>query len=409
MPPNYKDVGMKLTELSLLALLTASLLSGCGSESDSDPESEPPVAVPAEGSGGSAGVGAGAGPATPIPDASIPVPPPIIYDPISTLKGSWLQECMVSDDGEGSFSGTAVYDDENLKHFVNFYTGNSCQNISARIEMSGSYVLGDQALLNSGRVATYLAQEIMSFKVAYYDATVISKFNDNSACNRVTWAVGELQEIRGCSEFDFESFKKDIVNITDNQMVSGDFDFTGEDGYPTQLESDVLLKQDATVLEGKWLQECAVLGQQSRRNEVEFIGNAIQFKGTAYSDSGCEVAIFSQKGAYLFELGEERILASGERVKEMTNSPISLNLAFHGIAVVEQVNQAGELECGTSDWLDSEFKDVFDCAWFTGSGDREFSQIVKIESDHLTYGDETQVGDDGYATQLQANFYIKQN
>ena len=407
---------MKITELSLLALLIVPLLSGCGSDS----ESEPPVAAPAEGSGDSptnGGVIAGPPPeepisggsaAGPIPVTDVPFPGPI-YEPISTLKGSWVQECMEESDGGGSQKGVVVYNNESFQFYENYYSDNTCQNLTARVEMSGSYLLGDLVDLDSGQIATNLSQDIISFQLAYYDSNIIASLNENTVCGHSTWAVGELQELKNCNDFDFESFKKDIVNIENNQMVYGDFDFIGEGGYPTQLENKILLKQSVTNLEGEWLQECAVSGQQSYRDELEIIGQAVLAKGISYADTSCDEILATQVGTYLFELGKQRILASGEMVTEMVNTNISLHFAINDSDFITQVNTLNTLNCGVTNWLESEFKDVFDCDWVTNTGNMVFSEIIKADSNELTFGDSEYLGGDGFPTQLDSEPYVRQN
>ncbi len=365
--PNYKDIRMKITELSLLGLFLVSLLTGCGSNSDSD---------------------SGA---------------------ISSLKGSWQHECTEDDDGS-SQNGNVIYNEDSLHFFANYYSDNDCQNLSIRIEMSGLYALGDATILDSGAVVTYLSQDITSFQVAYYDSSAISVLNDSNVCDISTWVMGELQEIRNCSEFylDFDDFEKDIVSIENNQMVSGDFDFIGENGYPTQLETEGFTLQETTALEGEWLQGCRVEGQSGYRRKLEFIGNSISLELDGYTDTSCENIVYSQQVTYLFELGNDQILASGESVTEMVNSMFSAHMAFYGEDIISEVNSNSLLACGLTSWKDAVYKDVFECDWVLKPVSNEFKEIVKINDNELTFGDDEYIGEDGFATQLQAESYIRQ-
>jgi len=426
---------MKITELSLLGLFMVSLLTGCGSSSDSESESEPVVAVivpPEEapevggvvvgttegGAGTSAGPDSGAGPILipgidPIPLPGVdPTPDPIVIapDPLSSLKGSWQYECTEDEDG-GSQKWNLVYSQDSLHLFSSYYSDSACQNISARVEMSGQYVLRGATVLESGALVTYLSQDISSFQVAYYDSGTIFALNRGSICDSSTWSIGELKEIRDCSDFDldYESFKKDIVSIENNQMVSGDFDFIGEDGYPTQLDDEILIKQSSTELEGEWLQDCVVSGVQGYHNELEVIGNSILLKAITYADANCDIELAVQTGAYFFELGEERILASGETVIEMTNTITSLHLSFNEGDFIELVNSENGIQCGATNWLESEFKDILDCSWVASSSDRVSRGVVKIDSDELTLGDNEYLDGDGFPTQLDADAYIRQD
>ncbi len=432
---------MKITELSLLGLFMVSLLTGCGSDSDSESESEPVVAVivppeetpevggvtvtvtvpgvpTSEPDSPPGGAGTGAGPilipgVDPIPLPEVdPTPDPIVIapEPLSSLKGSWQHACTEGEDGS-SQSGNVIYNQDSLRFFASYFSDNACQNLSIRIEMSGQYALGDATVLDSGSVVTYLSQDISSFQMAYYDSNDVSALNDSNVCGISTWAMGELQEIRNCSEFylDFEDFKKDIVSIENNQMVSGDFDFIDEDGYPTKLETEVFTLEETTALEGEWLQECVVSGVQGHDIELEIIGNSILLKAITYADANCDVVLAIETGAHLFELGAERILTSGETVIEMTKTIISLHLSFNDSAFIEQVNSTSALECGATSWLESEFKDIFDCNWITSSNGREFREIVKIESDELTFGDDENIDEDGFSNQLEADSFIRQD
>ena len=358
---------MKITELSLLGLFMIGLLTGCGSGSDSD-------------------LGA-----------------------ISSLKGSWQHECT-EDDDDSSQDGNVIYNEDSLKLFSNYYSDSACQNLSIRIEMSGLYALGDATILDSGAVVTYLSQDIDSFQVAYYDSSAISVLNDSNVCGISTWAMGELQEIRNCSEFylDFEDFKKDIVSIENNQMVSGNFDFIGEDGYPTQLESEAFTLQETTALEGEWLQDCRVEGQSGYRRKLEFIGNSISLELGGYTDSSCENIVYSQQVTYLFELGDDQILASGESVTEMVNGMFSAHMAFYGDDIISEVNSNSLLACGVTSWKEAVYKDVFECDWTLKADSNEFKEIVKIDDNELTFGDDEYIGGDGFATQLQAESYTRQ-
>ena len=384
--PNYKDIRMKITELSLLGLFMVSLLTGCGSDSDSDKD---PVVVPAdvpEGSSpGGAGTSSGASPAAPVtpvpsPGPIAPEPPALpLFEPLSSLKGSWQHECTEDDDGN-SQNGNVIYNEDSLHFFANYYSDNNCQNLSIRIEMSGLYALGGATILDSGAVVTYLSQDITSFQVAYYDSSAISVLNDSNVCGISTWVMGELQEIRNCSEFylDFDDFEKDIVSIENNQMVSGDFDFIGENGYPTQLETEGFTLQETTALEGEWLQGCRVEGQSGYRRKLEFIGNSISLELDGYTDTSCENIVYSQQVTYLFELGNDQILASGESVTEMVNSMFSAHMAFYGDDIISEVNSNSLLACGVTSWKDAVYKDVFECDWTLKADSNEFKEIVKI-------------------------------
>ncbi len=410
------DIQMKITELSLLGLFMVSLLTGCGSDSDSDKD---PVVVPVdvpEDSSAGAGTSSGAGPASgagPILVPGVdPTPDPIIIapEPLSSLKGSWQYECTEDEDGD-SQKWNLVYSQDSLHLFASYYSDSVCQNISARVEMSGQYVLRGATVLDSGALVTYLSQDISSFQVAYYDSDTIFALNRGSICDSSTWSIGELKEIKDCSDFDldYESFKKDIVSVDNNRMVSGDFDFIGEDGYPTQLDDEILIKQSSTELEGEWLQDCVVSGVQGYHNELEVIGNSILLKAITYADANCDIELAVQTGAYFFELGEERIFASGETVIEMINTIASLHLSFNDSDFIELVNSENGIQCGATSWLESEFKDIFDCNWIASSSDKVSRGIVKIENNELTLGDNEYLDGDGFPTQLDADAYIRQD
>ncbi len=358
---------MKITVPPILGMLFILLLSGCGSDSSSD---------------------SGA---------------------ISSLKGSWQYNCSVDEDG-GSQQGNIIYSHDSLQFFASYYSDNDCQNLNIRIEMSGLYILGDVTALGSGAIATYLSQDITSFQVAYYDSIAVSVLNDSNVCNRSTWAMGELQEIRNCSEFDFdfEAFKKDIVMVNNNQIVSGDFDFIGEDGYPTQLESEVLLKKSSTELEGGWLQSCRVEDQVGHSRQLDIIGDTVSFTWTSYTDSSCDNVAFKHKRLYFLSLGRERVLASGETVNEIKLSIFSSLFSFYGEELVETINDIEIFDCGLSNWLDSGYKDVFECEWILEVLTSDSKNIVKIEGDELIFGDDNFTEEDGFSTQLQAEPYTRQ-
>ncbi|MEH6347588.1 MAG: hypothetical protein V7785_21005 [Bermanella sp.] len=408
---------MKITELSLLGLFMISLLTGCGSESDSD--NDPvviPVDVPEDSSSGGAVVSAtGDTPTSANPDEDLVIPdidPGSILpgpEPLSILKGSWQLACTEDEDGS-SQNGNIVYSQDSLHFFASYYSDSTCQNLKFRIEMSGQYALGDTTVLDSGAVVTYLSQDITSFQVAYYDSDVIFSLNREAICDSSTWSAGELKEIRGCSNFDldYESFKKDIVSVENNRMVSGDFDFIGEDGYPTQLDDEILIKQSSTELEGEWLQDCRIEDQSSYRRKLEFIGNSISLELGGYNDSSCENVIYNQRATYSFILGDDQILASGESVTEMVNSMFSAHMAFYGEDIISEVNSNSLLACGVTSWKDAVYKDVFECDWTLKPASNDFKEVVRITDNELTFGDDEYIGGDGFATQLQAESYIRQ-
>ena len=135
----------------------------------------------------------------------------------------------------------------------------------------------------------------------------------------------------------------------------------------------------------------------------------ILLKAITYADANCDVELAVQTGAYLFELGEERILASGETVIEMTNTITSLHLSFNDSDFIELVNSENGIQCGATNWLESEFKDILDCSWVASSSDRVSRGVVKIDSDELTLGDNEYLDGDGFPTQLDADAYIRQD
>jgi hypothetical protein len=358
---------MKLTDLSIITLLMTNMLSGCGGSSSSESES------------------------------------------IQTLKGAWQINCTADEGGE-SFDANIIYQEESFVYSFSQYSGGDCQNNKYRVQIEGNYELGDELELNSGNIALKLSQDVASYQIAYYGTSAISQLNNDQQCDHSNWSSGELQEISDCEyfEIDLESFKKDIVKIENSQLIFGDFDFIGENGYPTQFEEEVFTFQSATALEGKWLQRCWAEDQTGYRRSLEFIGNTAFIERSSYSDTSCEVKVVTRKSTYLFTFGANRILASGETVSELNLKLFSDNLAFYGVSIIDEVNLNEDLICGMTSWKNAVYKDVFNCDWTLSAAAGELKNIAKLDGAELTFGDNEFVGEDGFATQLQAESYIRQ-
>ncbi len=435
---------MKTTDLPWIALLLLVLLTGCGAGNDNEAESEE-AAVSSVGTDEEAdagifpndqlvpnpilsGGGSSAGNLLVFPvgtpgktngilntaalNASLLVEALSMGDQyprnIPYIEGAWQQDCTQGENGE-SYNSRVIYQDGKVNLYAHNYSDAYCQTTLARIQMSGRYALGQAAQLDSGERVNLLWQNIDTIKAAYYGAAVISASNEMELCGIKNWSHGELQDVSECDAFDIPAMEKNIIKVIGQQLVYGDSNSRGPDGYPSQLEEDVLFYKAPTQLEGNWLQDCKVVGQSGQSRYLEVVGNLVLEQWTLFSDAGCDNILLSQTNAYQINFGQSRILASGESVTQLYQQLFSSELTLHTSEITDYFNQLPNvLECGDSQWQQDETKDVLECINIKNAFPSNSRNIFKVTENEFTFGDEHFIGTDGFSTQLEAQVFIRQ-
>ncbi|MEH6347590.1 MAG: hypothetical protein V7785_21015 [Bermanella sp.] len=435
---------MKATDLPWIAMLLVVLLSGCGSNDKSEEAPEPQVTLegeqhttPIAGDVTVIAAGQDTGAAnTPTEPTVVPEPLPIIVSSslqanskvaslegaslvdilsrntfgssIPSIEGAWQQDCSQGENGE-SYNSRVIYQDGKVNLYAHNYSDAYCQTTLARIQMSGRYSLGQAAQLESGEQVNLLWQNISTIKAAYYGAVVISASNEMELCGIKNWSHGELQDVSDCDAFDVPAMEKNIIKVIGQQLVYGDSNSRGPDGYPSQLEEDVLFYKAPTQLEGNWLQECKVVGQSGQSRYLEVVGNSVLEQWTLFSDAGCDNILLSQTNAYQIDFGQSRILASGESVTQLYQQLFSSELTLHTSEITDYFNQLPNvLECGDSQWQQDETRDVLECINIQNAFPSHNRNIFKVTENEFTFGDENFIGTDGFSTQLEAQVFIRQ-
>ena len=327
---------------------------------------------------------------------------------IPTIEGAWQQDCTQGENG-ASYNSRVIYQDGKVSLYAHNYSDGQCQNTLARIQMWGRYSVGQAAQLDSGESVNLLWQNIDTIKAAYYGAAVITTSNEMQLCGIDNWSNGELRDVSNCDGFDIPSMQKNIVKVIGQQLVYGDSNSRGLDGYPSQLEEDVLFYKAPTQLEGNWLQECKVVGQSGQSRYLEVVGNSVLEEWTLYSDSSCDNILLSQTNAYQVDFGQSRILASGERVTQLYRHLFASQFTLHTTEINDYFNHAqSALNCGHMPWQIDELKDVLECLNVQQAFPASSRNIFKVTENDITFGDENFMGVDGFSTQLEAQGFVRQ-
>ncbi len=367
---------MKFLEVCFMVLVTATLLSGCGSDSDKD---------------------------NPNPDSKI-----VIEDETSILEGVWQSECIVVNNTL-SYKTLNIYHGNHFETYSRLYIGDTCNVNYSRYEMKGTFNIKDQRTLENGQIVNLIPHKMDSFHFAYYRDLEVTAANIESACGINTWHEGELQNLTTCP-FYVNKYSEllEIIYLNEDKMYGGNNNNRGDDGYPLELANNFLTHKKPTELQGNWIKECFVEDNASYKKIHTYIGNTMHFEQLSYSDTNCVDLLFNVKVSYIYDLGAERILNSGETVREISTNIYEYEAAFFGLETINEVNTSAAFKCGKSVWIDGKFKDVLECDWSFNALTKVFKTVFKVEDQVITYGDDMHIGDDGYPTQLQDSYYSRQ-
>ena len=409
---------MKTNDLPWIAVLLLVLLSGCGSKDEHSEAPEPEVTLEDGDAVEATTRPFDVSPSIEVRSRVASVEGSLLVDMLSrnslarfaipVIDGAWQQDCTQVESG-GSYNSRVIYQDGKVSLYAHNYSDSQCKNTLARIQMSGRYSLGQAMQLDSGEPVNFLSQNINSIKAAYYGEEVIATSNEMALCNITDWSHGELQDVSVCDAFDLEAMEKNIVKVIDQQLVYGDSNSRGLDGYPSQLEDDVLFYKAPTSLEGNWLQECKVVGQSGQSRYLEVVGNSVLEQWTLFSDTSCDNLLLSQTNAYQVDFGQARILSSGESVTQMYHQLFASEFALHTTEITNYFNdQVSALECGALSWEKDKLKDVLECLNIQNIFPASSHRVLKISDNELTFGDQKYIGEDGFSTQLEGQGFIRQ-
>ena len=409
---------MKTTDLPWIAVLLLVLLSGCGSKDEQDETSDSGVTLEDDEAVVQTTRPFEISPSIEIRSRVASLEGSLLVDLLSrnslasftipVIDGAWQQDCTQGENG-ASYNSRVIYQDGKVSLYAHNYSDSQCQHTLARIQMSGRYSIGQAAQLRSGEQVNLLSQTIHTIKAAYYGADVIQTSNEMALCGMSDWSHGELQDVSACDVFDIHAMEKNIVKVIDQQLVYGDSNSRGLDGYPTQLESDILFYKAPTELEGNWLQECKVVGQSGQSRYLEVVGNSMLEQWTLFSDASCDNKLLSQTNAYQIDFGQTRILASGESVTDLYQQLFSSELTLHTNEISEYFNHSqSALGCGSLQWQVNEVKDVLECHNIQYAFPTISRNTFKASENELTFGDQNFIDEGGLSTQLEAQSFIRQ-
>ena len=155
------------------------------------------------------------------------------------LEGSWRSEqtgCVDYDDDFTVF-GYAVFSfNGNAVHITGYtFADEDCTQARSKTVSKGTLVVLNDVILASGETVTQIKTTLTSSQEILYLASAVETYNTDEECGFTNWEINVSKDTLACVST--ELFK-DIAKIEGNQLIFGDEDYLGEDGYPTQLYSD---------------------------------------------------------------------------------------------------------------------------------------------------------------------------
>lgn len=163
------------------------------------------------------------------------------------------------------------------------------------------------------------------------------------------------------------------------------------------------------ALSGAWQQPCTYDPDNDIYDQYTLTinGNSFGWDGSSYEDAACSISAFSLHSQGTFLVGSEKILTSGDTVKEIDISPASANMTLHDDDSVLAFNFIAM--CGKTDWAKEVAVNIFSCTEFKDVAEK-FYDIYKIDGNKIYFGDDST--GDGLSsqtrpTQLESEFLTK--
>lgn len=317
------------------------------------------------------------------------------------IEGTWVQSCVI--DGDRSFKSHLVYDESNIKIQINTYSDSLCQDIFFRSKVYARFTFGEIAETLLGETVNNINYAVDSASVSFYDEDVISDFNKENLCDARNWQSALTKDVSNCDAFkSLWSIEKDILMLEGEELKIGDLGTLGAEGFPSQLNENIFLRQDDGTLQGDWVKGCTAENENSAYTQsISFSTGGYIANSEGFEDSNCEVLQYKITNSGTYVVGPEKTLASGEVVSSLVIESTSSRIAYYSPFIIDYLNRS--YPCGSEDWAVGEFKEVVGCEAFTV--DEEAESIFYIDEDKLFLGTQ----EEGEASdQLSSSFYIRQ-
>jgi len=164
------------------------------------------------------------------------------------LEGSWLEsDCVDYNDEETEFGHVIfTFDGLNVEVLNRVYDNSSCEG-SPILEgqLNGTFKLGKEVILGSGDTVTQFLITINSVVATPYTIAKADNLNQDEYCEFSDWESNVKKPIFDC-RFPEEGDNqiKEIAKVEGNQLLRGDFEQKGDDGYSIVLDvSNPFIKQ----------------------------------------------------------------------------------------------------------------------------------------------------------------------
>lgn len=157
------------------------------------------------------------------------------------IEGDWMQECN-TEIGNNSMAESIVFSGTLYTRQSDIYWTSSCDEAVYAIRESGSIVVGNEQILNSGITATEIDFSINSIKLAFYSVEFSELYSREELCGINDWSVGEYREVSGCQFFPIEEPIKNIYYIEEEKLFFGLGASPRESSYPTELSESFYIR-----------------------------------------------------------------------------------------------------------------------------------------------------------------------
>lgn len=139
------------------------------------------------------------------------------------------------------------------------------------------------------------------------------------------------------------------------------------------------------ALEGTWSEACTYDADDDTYSKISmtFTGSNYSISSGAYSDANCSIALFTMAGEGTYDSGKEKILASGDTVKEADITAKSATLTLKNDSDVADFNTASI--CDKTNWQKDVAMSILACSDL-GLTIKSYD-IYKIDGNKLYFGD----------------------